>query len=175
MECGEAVGEATIRATALLPQGEYSVAYPYEDSRRILDSPCSASIEKASGQDTVRRPDEFRWLVVPDVAWAKARIARRYYTEKGLYILSDGAFALADSLPESLPGRVFEIELAGPFVPKRWRKELKTRGIRQLNILKRDFPLAASAVAKALGIREGGERCAAFLRTSGGLWMLLLK
>ena len=43
----------------------------------------------------------------------------------------------------------------------------KARGIERLNLLKRDFPLDAEQIARATGIRQGGNGMAAFTTVDG--------
>lgn len=114
-----------------------------------------------------RRPDEFKYLIVPDVALAKARIARRYFTEAGFRIEGDNSYAFGNALPDRLPGRAYLIAQIEPYSPKRLKKELKDAGIRRMDILKHDFPYASAEIARQLGIAEGGEPKIAFTRIGG--------
>ena len=47
-------------------------------------------------------------------------------------------------------------------------------GITRCNLLKKEFPHNADAIAQALGIRQGGTRYAAFTRIGEHLYALLL-
>ncbi len=111
--------------------------------------------------------EEFQYLVVPDVALAKARIARRYFTYAGFHIESDNSYAFGSALPEQLPGRAYLIEEVKPYSPKKLKKELKDAGIKRVDILKRDFPYAAAEIARQLGVAEGGTTRIAFTRMNG--------
>ena len=55
----------------------------------------------------------------------------------------------------------------GRFSPKKLSKELRGRGIRSIDMIIRDFPLSAAAIASQLGVREGGAAAFAFTRLAG--------
>ena len=111
------------------------------------------------------RAEEFLYLVVPDVALAKARIARRYFTEAGFHIEGDNSYAFGNALPDRLPGRAYTIKEVRPYSPKKLKKELKEAGIRRVDILKHDFPYSTADIARQLGVAEGGTTKIAFTRT----------
>ncbi len=117
----------------------------------------------------------YRWLVVPDVALQKARLARRRLTERGIRIDSDNGYGFATEKPEGIMGKVLEIETMEPFDPKELKRRLRTSGIKNIDILKRDFPLSAADIARQLGIREGGTTRIAFTRAANKLWQITLK
>jgi hypothetical protein len=124
---------------------------------------------------TTFRPDDYRWLVVPDVALQKARLARGYFSEQGMWITSDNGYAFAAEKPENVMGRVLEIASIEPFDPKALRRRLKSEGTRSIDIMKREFPLAATDIASRLGVREGGAHTIAFTRTADRLWQIFVK
>ncbi|MDR0907037.1 MAG: class I SAM-dependent methyltransferase [Rikenellaceae bacterium] len=111
------------------------------------------------------RPETYRWLVVPDVALQKARLARTYFAERGLWIASANGYAFATEQPVDIMGKVLEIADIEPFDPKTLRRRLKTEGIKSLDIMRRDFPLSSTDIARSLGVREGGSHTIAFTRT----------
>jgi hypothetical protein len=134
-------------------------------------------------------PDLYRHLIIPDVALQKARLARRYFTERGVWIESDNGYGFAVEAPASPPaeatvtkapaaaplmGRVLAIESIEPFDPKGLKRRLKAQGIKSIDILKRDFPLSTAAIARQLSIREGGTQKIAFTRASNRLYQITL-
>jgi hypothetical protein len=138
---------------------------------------CAATI---IGFGTIEYPDRkphvpvplpaLRWLVAPDAALVKARLAARYFTERGLYIEGDNSFAFAAERPENVPGRVYRITGSEPYSSKTFGKY----GIERADIMVRDFPFTAQQIAKALHLKEGGREKLAFTRIAGKLWMMQL-
>jgi hypothetical protein len=148
------------------------------------------------------RANDFRYLVVPDVALQKARLARRYFAPRGVWIDSDNGYGFSVEHPEREPsdqpggfsdehperdpadqqadqqgdlmGKVLEIAAIEPFDPKSLRRRLKSGGVKNLNILKREFPLSSADIARQLGVREGGSTTIAFTRAAGRLWQITI-
>lgn len=113
---------------------------------------------------------DYRWLLVPDVALQKARLAVDYCAPLG-DIRGENSFCFAERRPEGFLGRVLAIERIEPFEPKRLKRELKGRGV---EILKRDFPLAVEELMKRTGTHAGAERRVAFTRIDGRFWTVFL-
>jgi 16S rRNA G966 N2-methylase RsmD len=121
-------------------------------------------------------PGKYRWLVIPDVALQKARLARRYLTERGVWIESDNGYGFAAEPPlADTLGRAVEIERVEPFDPKALKRRLRAGDIRSIDILRRDVPLSPADLARTLGIRPGGAVAIAFTRASGRLWQITLR
>lgn len=120
-------------------------------------------------------PDKFRFLIVPDVALAKARMAERYFRRADCRIEGNNSYAFTDSVPEGMPGKAYRITEAFPYSPKKLGRELAARGVKNADIMKRDFPYSAQQTAKALGISEGGRTKIAFTRSAGELWAMIVE
>lgn len=116
-------------------------------------------------------PGAYRWLVATDAALRKARLAR-YHLQGRADLFSDTGYAFAAEHPGEVLGKVFAIERIEPYEPRRLRRELKGRGI---EILKRDFPPAAAAIAARLGVREGADERIAFTKIGDRYWTIRLK
>lgn len=162
--------EPVVRSVVL---GGYWAEYPYEKA----DGPVfSGGAAKSGGNGifTGNIPYGFKWLIVPDVALAKAGNAVRYYKEQGIYLESGNSFAFAAEMPARPFGKVYKIERALPFIPKKLKKEFKVSGTGKLNILKKNFPMKAPEIAKSLSVAEGGVRFAAFTTLSGERWCFLV-
>jgi hypothetical protein len=137
-------------------------------------------VEQNIGNQTVHsvgdfQPESYRWLVVPDVALQKARLAQGYFAERGMWIASDNGYAFATERPENVMGRVLEIASIEPFDPKSLRRRLKVEGVKSIDIMKREFPLSATEIAHRLGVSEGGSRTIAFTRAADRLWQIVVK
>jgi protein-L-isoaspartate O-methyltransferase len=164
-ECKEIVAETAedisaplVRAVAI---GVGEVEYPFAEEWSAPEKPFE--------------PELYRYLVIPDVALQKARLARRYLSERGVWIASDNGYGFATSRPENLMGRVLATSSIEPFDPKALKRRLREQGVKSIDILKRDFPLAASGIARQLSVREGGTLKIAFTRAGGRLWQITIK
>jgi SAM-dependent methyltransferase len=121
-------------------------------------------------------PERYRYLVIPDVALQKARVARRYFSERGVWMDSDNGYGFAAAeMPDGIMGKVFEIETIEAFDPKELKRRLKAQSIKGIDILKREFPLSAADIARQAGVREGGTAKIAFTRAAGKLWQIAIK
>lgn len=116
-------------------------------------------------------PSRYAWLVVPDVALQKARLARLHLAGRA-DIWSDNGFGFAAEPPSDTIGKVFAIERIEPYDPRRLRRELKGCGT---TILKRDFPLAVEEIMRRTGLRPGDGVRLAFTKIDGAFWTVRLK
>ena len=96
--------------------------------------------------------EEYRFLVVPDVAVAHARMVG-CMASQGIDVWSTRGVGLAKQVPQGIVGRVFEIAQIHPFDIKRLRGLV--RGHR-VEIMRRDFPLSNQDICRKLGCHEGG-------------------
>ena len=113
-------------------------------------------------------------LLVPDVSLCKARLVQRYAARIGCYAVSQSGYCLSRQAPDRFFGRVYPIREMMPYQPKKLKQYLKTAGIVRCNLLKKEFPFDASEIARALGIRQGGDDSVAFTRIEGKLYALAL-
>ena len=116
-------------------------------------------------------PARYRWLVVPDVALQKARLARLHLAGKA-DCWSDNSFGFAVEKPQEVIGRTLEIEDIQPFDPKKLKHQWKGRGA---EILKRDFPLRPEELMRRLGLHPGNELRLAFTKIGNDFWAIRLK
>lgn len=115
--------------------------------------------------------ERYRWLVVPDVALQKARLARLHLAGRA-DMWSENGFAFAAEEPHGVIGRVLAIERIEPYDPRRLKRELKGRGA---EVLKRDFPLPTEELMRRLGLHAGGDLRLAFTKSGGDFWTIRLK
>lgn len=116
--------------------------------------------------------DGARYLIIPDVAMQKGRVA---VAEFGRYaqIWSNNGYAFAGVLPEGkLPAKIYEIERIERYNPKQLKREFKGVGV---EILKRDTQLSVDAVRKATGMRAGSERMIAITSIESDVWVVHIK
>jgi len=116
-------------------------------------------------------PARYGWLVVPDAALRKARLARLHLAGKA-DSWSDSGFGFAAERPEGAIGKVFAIERIEPYDPRRLKRELKGCGA---TILKRDFPLATEELMHRLGLHAGDDVRLAMTKIGGSFWTIRLK
>ena len=131
----------------------------------------SARPGAAAPEAPVFDPARYHWLVVPDVALQKARLARLHLAGKA-DCWSDLGFGFAEEEPHGIIGRVLPVERIEPYDPKRLKRELKGRG---LELLKRDFPLPAEELMRRLGTRPGADLRMAFTKIGNDFWAIRLK
>ena len=115
--------------------------------------------------------ERYRWLIVPDVALQKARLARLHLAGRA-DMWSENGFAFAAEEPHGVIGRVLSIERIEPYDPRQLKRELKGRGA---EVLKRDFPLPAEELMRRLGLHAGGDLRLAFTKSGGDFWTIRLK
>ena len=117
-------------------------------------------------------PEEYRYLLIPDVALQKGRVAiaaLKPYAD----IWSNNGYAFARELPpEHVGARIYAIESIERYHPRELKRRYKGVGI---EILKRDTPLGIEVVRKALGARPGRERTIALTNIAGESWFIELK
>ena len=117
-------------------------------------------------------PEEYRYLLVPDVALQKARVAIAALRPHAS-IWSNNGYAFARELPaEALPARIYEIESIEPYRPKELKRRWKGEGV---EFMKRDCALSIDAVRRATATRPGGERLFALTTIAGDTWVIGIK
>ncbi len=114
----------------------------------------------------------YRYLLTPDVALLKSRLARHALSPIA-DIWSNNGFGFARTLPEGETlARVEEIESIEDYNPRALRKVLAGQGI---EILKRDTEQSIAQIAKQLKIKEGGARRVAFTKIEGEYKVIILR
>lgn len=116
-------------------------------------------------------PSRYRWLVVPDVALQKSRLARLALQGKA-DIWSDNGYGFAAEPPQGVIGRTLPIVRIVPYDPRQLKRELKGCGV---ELMKRDFPLATEELAKRLGVHPGNDIRLAFTKIEGTFWVVRLE
>ena len=117
-------------------------------------------------------PEEYRYLLVPDVALQKARVAIAALKPYAS-IWSNNGYAFARELPaEALPARIYEIESIEPYRPKELKRRWRGEGV---EFMKRDCALSIDAVRRATATRPGGERLFALTTIAGDTWVIGIK
>ena len=117
-------------------------------------------------------PEEYRYLLVPDVALQKARAAIASLKPYAS-IWSNNGYAFARELPaEALPARIYEIVSIEPYRPKELKRRWKGEGV---EFMKRDCALSIDAVRRATATRPGGERLFALTTIAGDTWVIGIK
>ena len=132
------------------------------------------AFEATAAHPTVAPLDTERakYLIVPDVAMQKGRVAVAEFSPYA-QIWSNNGYAFAEALPEGkIPARVYEIERIERYYPKQLKKEFKGVGV---EVLKRDTQLSVDAVRKAAGMRAGSERMMAITSINSNDWVVHIK
>ena len=120
----------------------------------------------------------YGYLLMPDVALRVTRTTVRYAAAclPDAFAAPDGGYLFLNRLPDRPPlGRLFAIVSCERFDPARLKRSLRERGIRSAEIYLHRFPQGSTALARRLGIREGGETRLAFTGIGESLWVIELK
>lgn len=116
--------------------------------------------------------DSAKYLIIPDVAMQKGRVAVAEFSPYA-QIWSNNGYAFASALPEwQIPAKVYEIERIERYNPKQLKKEFRGVGV---EILKRDTLLSIEAVRKATSMRAGSERMMAITAIGSDIWVIHIK
>ena len=136
-------GAARLAAVAV---GVGEVEYPYEE-RKAAFSPMPESL------------DEYRYVVLPDVALQHTRLVAQALRGE-CDVWSNGGVALSSEMPKGVLGRIFAVEciceLDGAF-----KKMMRGR---KVEIYRRDFPMSNGEICKRYRCSEGGSERWCFTR-----------
>ena len=138
--------------------GRGRVEYAREE---VEDTPCEGEFEA----------EEYRYLIVPDVALQKARLVQHALRGKA-DVWSNNSFGFAREKVEGILGRVEAIERIEKFDPKALKRELRGVGV---DILVREFPMSVDQVRQRTGMRSGAQRRIALTRIKGQAYTIFLK
>lgn len=138
--------------------GRERVEYAREE---VVDSPCEGEFEA----------EEYRYLIVPDVALQKARLVQHSLRGKA-DVWSNNSFGFARQEVTGVLGRVEPVERIEKFDPKALKRELRGVGV---DILVREFPMSVDQVRQRTGMRSGAERRIALTRIKGQAYTIFLK
>ena len=131
-----------------------------------------ASVMTASTDCEPSIMDGWRYLIVPDVALQKARVAIAALKPYAS-IWSNNGYAFARELPvEQLPAKVFEIETILHYHPKELKRRWKGLGV---EFMKRDTSLSVEAVRRATATRAGSDMLVAITTICGENYVIELK
>lgn len=115
---------------------------------------------------------EWRYLLIPDVALMKGRVAIASLKPYAS-IWSNNGYAFARELPPAdLPCRTFEIAAIRRYHPKELKREYKGR---KIDILKRDTRLTVDGVRQAIGAKAGSDMRVAITTIEQESWFIELK
>ncbi len=127
-----------------------------------LPTPTAFDIESAT---------KYRWLILPDVALLKGRVAM-HFVGREADIWSNIGFGFAVEQPQNCYGRIFEIEQILEYQPKSLRKIL---GGKKVEIIMRDFPQSLTKVMAQLNVKSGDEGRVALTSIGGKSIIIILK
>lgn len=115
--------------------------------------------------------EEYRYLVVPDVALQKARLVRYALSGKA-DVWSNNSFGFASEHPEGVVGRVMPIKEIYPYDLKQLKRRFKGEGV---DILLRDFPVGVDEVRRKAGMKSGSKHRIALTRIEGKAYVIELE
>lgn len=160
VEIDDRIESPVIRASGV---GKYEIEYPFDKDEIIS--------EVSETPDLSR----FKYMIIPDVALAKARIAKKHFSEAGAYIESDNSYAFSEHQVKDRTGKAYKIESVEKYSPKNLRQKLADMKVKKINVLKHEFPYSTEKILKDLGVSEGGLHKVAFTTAGGKKWAIFLK
>ena len=116
-------------------------------------------------------PEEYRYLIIPDVAMQKARLVM-HALRNIADVWSNLSFGFARTQPHDILGRTLEIDHITPFDIKALKRDLKGKGV---DIIMRDFPIGVEELRKRCSMRSGNEKRIALTRIAGKSYTIYLK
>jgi hypothetical protein len=123
----------------------------------------------------------FSYIIEPDVAFYKARflefIPPQYFEQKTTILTASNGFFLSNNVDNlhDFPTRIFHVEAAFTYQPKKILAFLKAEHITALNVVQRNFPYSAADIRAALKVREGGDCFLICTVFQGEKWAWLAK
>lgn len=115
---------------------------------------------------------DWRYLVMPDVALQKARVAVAAMSPYGSIWSNNGYLFCRERPAEGILGRVYAIDSIERYRPKELKRALRGLGV---EISKRDTSLSVDGLRKALGVRAGGDVHLALTSIESENWVIRLK
>ena len=115
--------------------------------------------------------DEYRYLVVPDVALHKARLVK-YALDGKADVWSNNSFGFARTMPDEVVGRVMPIKQIYPYDVKQLKRRFRGEGV---DILLRDFPVGVDEVRRKVGMKSGSKHRIALTRIEGKAYVIELE
>lgn len=115
--------------------------------------------------------EEYRFLIVPDVALQKARLVAAALNGKA-DIWSNNSFGFARQKTEGVLGRTEKIISVEEYDSKALRRKLKGKGV---DIMMRDFPTSLDEVRRKCGMRSGNTHRIALTRIGGKCYTIWLE
>ena len=115
--------------------------------------------------------DEYRYLVVPDVALQKARLVK-YALDGKADVWSNNSFGFARTMPDEVEGRVMPIKQIYPYDVKQLKRRFRGEGV---DILLRDFPIGVDEVRRKVGMKSGSKHRIALTRIEGKAYVVELE
>lgn len=136
-------GAARLAAVAV---GVGEVEFPYEE-RKAAFSPMPESL------------DEYRYVVLPDVALQHTRLVAQALRGE-CDVWSNGGVALSREMPKGVLGRIFAVESICE-LDSAFKKMMRGR---KVEIYRRDFPMSNGEICKRYRCSEGGSERWCFTR-----------
>lgn len=116
-------------------------------------------------------PDNYNYLIIPDVALQKARIvAQALLGEADIW--SNNSFGFAHNLPQNAIGRIERISRIEPFDIKQLKREFKGTGC---DITLREFHMSVDELRKRCGMKSGDKQKLAFTKIQGSAYTIYLE
>lgn len=142
-------GTAPYMRVTAIRRGE---ALRYDFSRTEIEKAADTALDIPVG--------DARFLLVADVAFHKSRTVQAY-VRKHLAdipggIRLSGDYIFTNEPLDNFPGKTYRITFRHPYQPKEIGRILRSRGIRRVNVHRRNFPWSSDEIGRAMGVDIGG-------------------
>jgi hypothetical protein len=114
----------------------------------------------------------WRYLIIPDVALQKGRVAVAALRPYGSIWSNNGYGFSLEPPAKELPCRTYEITAIEPYRPKELKRSLKGEGV---EILKRDTQLSVEGIRRASSLRAGNDHTIAVTTINRENWVIHIK
>ena len=114
----------------------------------------------------------WRYLIIPDVALQKGRVAVAALRPYGSIWSNNGYGFSLEPPAKELPCRTYEITAIEPYRPKELKRSLKGKGV---EILKRDTQLSVEGIRRASSLRAGNDHTIAVTTINRENWVIHIK
>ncbi len=159
-ECKEVLIEVDDRIERSLLRATSVGLGSYEIERDKRDVRCKALFS-----------EEAKYLLLPDVALRKARMADAYMCMNGAAWFENNGVGLSNISPSDFMGRVYEICRMVEYKPK----QLKSLHLGSIELMRMNFPLSTAQICRSINVKEGGNDRWMFCKLHERLWAIEIK
>lgn len=119
------------------------------------------------GMPKANNGNDFSCFFEPNASIIKAQLSKQYAAHCQLNMIAENSnFYVGDKIVENFMGRSFEIIYHSVFSKSNLQQYLKERGLKKVNISRRNFPINEAEIAKQFKLIDGGDDYLFFTQNS---------